>query len=186
MVAESSYGIPSDEQAIITDIYQHGSVEVALSVYEDFLNYKNGVYQHVHGNYLGGHAVKMIGWGVENGVKFWLIVNSWNEGWGDNGLIKILRGSDHCGVESQVVAGIPKLKSSSSNVNGKLIESIDSSKTPKAIGPYSKGTRVEFGDKYMIFTSGFLGMDPVTGNLVSDEITSQTKQALENLKNLLE
>ncbi len=96
----------------MTEIYQHGSVEVALSVYEDFLNYKSGVYKHVKGSYLGGHAVKMIGWGVENGVKYWTIVNSWNEGWGDNGTIKILRGVDHCGIESEVVAGIPKLKSS--------------------------------------------------------------------------
>lgn len=66
------------------------------------------------------------------------------------------------------------------------IESLDSSNTPKAIGPYSKATRVDLGDKYMIFTSGSLGVDPQSGNLVSEEVVGQTKQALENLKNLLE
>ena len=66
------------------------------------------------------------------------------------------------------------------------IDSLDSSNTPKAIGPYSKGTRVDLGDKFMIFTSGSLGVDPQSGNLVSDEVIGQTKQALENLKNLLE
>lgn len=108
--AESSYGIDSDEHAIMTEIYNHGSVEGAFTVYEDFPTYKKGVYQNVKGHALGGHAIKVIGWGVENGTKYWLCVNSWNEGWGDNGTFKILRGENHCGIEEEMVAGIPKLK----------------------------------------------------------------------------
>ena len=65
-------------------------------------------------------------------------------------------------------------------------EALNSTKTPSAIGPYSKATKVEMGDKYMIFTSGSLGNDPVTGELVSQDVVGQTKQCLENLKNLLE
>jgi len=107
--AASAYSVPNNEQKIMTEIYNNGSVEVSLSVYEDFLNYKTGVYQHVKGSMLGGHAVKAIGWGVENGVKYWIIVNSWNEGWGDSGIIKILRGKNHCGIEGGVVAGLPKI-----------------------------------------------------------------------------
>lgn len=70
--------------------------------------------------------------------------------------------------------------------NSIKIESLNSSKTPVALGPYSKATRIEIGDKYMIFTSGSLGIDHTTDGFVSDEVTGQTKQALENLKNLLE
>lgn len=44
-----------------------------------------GVYQHVSGSALGGHAIKMLGWGEENGVPYWLCANSWNTDWGDNG-----------------------------------------------------------------------------------------------------
>jgi len=37
------------------------------------------------------------------------VANSWNYDWGDGGTFKILRGEDHCGIESGVVAGIPKI-----------------------------------------------------------------------------
>ena len=54
--------------------------------------YKSGVYQHKTGQFLGGHAVKIIGWGVLSGTKYWLVANSWNPTWGDHGFFKILRG----------------------------------------------------------------------------------------------
>ena len=44
-----------------------------------------GVYRHVTGEEVGGHAVKIIGWGVENGVDYWLVANSWNTQWSDKG-----------------------------------------------------------------------------------------------------
>lgn len=47
---------------------------------------------HTTGDALGGHAVKLIGWGTENGTPYWLVMNSWNETWGDKGMFKILRG----------------------------------------------------------------------------------------------
>lgn len=67
-----------------------------------------GVYQHVTGPFLGGHAIRILGWGVERGVPYWTVANSWNSDWGDSGTFKILRGKDHCGIESSIVAGLPK------------------------------------------------------------------------------
>ena len=43
----------------------------------------SGVYQHVSGKPLGGHAIRILGWGVEEGTPFWLVANSWNYDWGD-------------------------------------------------------------------------------------------------------
>jgi len=51
------------------------------------------------------HAVKIIGWGIEESVHYWLCVNSWNTEWGDNGYFKMLRGNNECGIESEVVVG---------------------------------------------------------------------------------
>lgn len=108
--AESVYSVPSQVAKIQTEIMTHGPIEVAFTVYNDFLTYKSGVYHHTTGSALGGHAVKMVGWGVEDGTPYWLIANSWNEGWGDKGFFKIRRGNNECGIEGQGVAGIPKLK----------------------------------------------------------------------------
>lgn len=83
----------------------NGPVECAFTVYEDFLTYKSGVYVHKTGAALGGHAVKMLGWGVDNNTPYWLIANSWNSDWGNKGYFEILRGSNECGIESEIVAG---------------------------------------------------------------------------------
>jgi cathepsin B len=107
--ATTAYFVGYNEQSIMSDIYQNGSVEAVFSVYEDLYNYKSGVYQYVTGMYLGGHAIKIIGWGVENGVKYWLAANSWNDQWGDKGFFKILRGKNHVNIESNVTAGIPRI-----------------------------------------------------------------------------
>ncbi|XP_050410186.1 cathepsin B isoform X2 [Patella vulgata] len=104
----SSYQVRSVEQ-VMTELVNNGPVEAAYTVYADFVAYKSGVYRHTSGAALGGHAVKILGYGVENGDKYWLVANSWNSDWGDKGFFKILRGVDECGIESQIVAGEPRM-----------------------------------------------------------------------------
>lgn len=105
---KSSYGVRGVDK-IATEIMTNGPVEAAFTVYSDFISYKSGVYTHTSGKPLGGHAIKIIGWGVESGTDYWIVANSWNTDWGDNGYFKIRKGTDECGIESQVVAGMPKL-----------------------------------------------------------------------------
>jgi len=102
--ATSSYGV-SGVANIQKEIMEKGTVSVSFSVYEDFEAYTSGVYQHTTGSYLGGHAIKMIGWGEENGTPYWICTNSWNDSWGEQGTFRILRGVDECGIEGAVVAG---------------------------------------------------------------------------------
>lgn len=110
--AVSAYKLPNDEKAIMKELYENGPAEAALTVYEDFMAYKGGVYHHVHGKALGGHAIRLVGWGesMEGGVheKYWLLANSWNSDWGENGYFRIRRGTNECGIEEEVVAGIAK------------------------------------------------------------------------------
>jgi len=108
MYGSKAYNIPNSVAQIQTELMKNGPVEAAFSVYSDFLLYKSGVYQHITGSELGGHAIRVLGWGVDNKVPYWLIANSWNPTWGDNGYFKILRGSDECGIEDEMCAGTPK------------------------------------------------------------------------------
>jgi 2-iminobutanoate/2-iminopropanoate deaminase len=58
---------------------------------------------------------------------------------------------------------------------------IHSDKAPAAIGPYSQA--IKWGN--MLFTSGQIPLDPASGQVVEGGIRVQTKQALENLKQVL-
>jgi len=106
----SSYKTFSTIEAIKTEISTNGPIEVAFNVYNDFFSYSTGIYQHKTGSYAGGHAVKMLGYGTENGVNYWICANSWNTSWGENGYFRIAFGQ--CGIEGQGTAGPAKLPAS--------------------------------------------------------------------------
>jgi len=95
---------PANSESIMRAIMQDGPVEAAFTVYADFENYVSGIYHHVSGQTLGGHAIRIVGWGQENGVPYWKVANSWNSYWGENGYFRIIRGKDECGIESDVVS----------------------------------------------------------------------------------
>jgi 2-iminobutanoate/2-iminopropanoate deaminase len=61
-------------------------------------------------------------------------------------------------------------------------ETISTDKAPGAIGPYSQAIKV--GD--LVFCSGQIPIDPVTGEFVSQDVAEQTKQVLKNLSAVLE
>lgn len=61
------------EKALMSTIMTSGPVETAFQVYADFENYASGIYHKTSRHSLGGHAVKMVGWGVEGGVKYWKV-----------------------------------------------------------------------------------------------------------------
>lgn len=62
-----------------------------------------------------------------------------------------------------------------------VLKTIQTDMAPAAIGPYSQAVVAP----PLVFVSGQLGMDPATGNLVGDDLESQARQALENVKQIL-
>lgn len=107
IVGSEAYTVSRVIEQIQTEIQTNGPIEASYDVYEDFVSYKSGVYHHVTGEYLGGHAVRILGWGNEGGEDYWLVANSWNSDWGAAGFFKILRGANECGIESGLTAGLP-------------------------------------------------------------------------------
>jgi 2-iminobutanoate/2-iminopropanoate deaminase len=61
-------------------------------------------------------------------------------------------------------------------------EIVKTDKAPKAIGPYSVATKAG----HFVFTAGQIGLDPVSGNIVEGGVEAETRQALTNIKNILE
>ena len=104
-----SLKILSDYEDIQRELYTNGPMMVGLSVYEDFTSYKNGTYKHVAGEMVGGHAIKLIGWGHDekDGSLFWVCQNQWSEKWGMNGFINVKAGE--IGLDSMAVACDPDI-----------------------------------------------------------------------------
>ncbi|KAJ6251415.1 hypothetical protein M0813_15072 [Anaeramoeba flamelloides] len=96
------------ESAIQKAIYEDGPVCGTMTVYQDFMSYKGGVYEHTTGEELGGHAITIVGWGEDNGTKYWRVQNSWGPSWGEEGFFRIVRGKNNCGIDSGATAGVPK------------------------------------------------------------------------------
>ncbi|XGW24184.1 hypothetical protein V3C99_005964 [Haemonchus contortus] len=104
--ARTWYWLPNDERTIQLEIMQKGPVHATFNIYEDFEHYEGGVYIHTAGAMEGGHSIKIIGWGVDKGVKYWLIANSWSTDWGeDGGYFRVVRGINNCDIEGGVLAG---------------------------------------------------------------------------------
>ncbi|XP_065210581.1 uncharacterized protein LOC135838755 [Planococcus citri] len=101
------------EYQIRKEIYENGPITAGYRVYLSFRLYKSGIYSKPWFDimHLGGHAVRVIGWGEENGTKYWLVANSWGKEWGEEGTFRILRGTDECQFESNMVAGLPDSES---------------------------------------------------------------------------
>lgn len=74
---------------------QNGPLMTTMTVYEDFMLYKGGVYEYVTGDALGGHAVTIVGYDDAN--QAWIVRNSWGQNWGEGGYFRI-KYTDRSGV----------------------------------------------------------------------------------------
>lgn len=97
------------------NLVKNGPMAIAFEVYSDFMHYKSGIYHHTfledkfNPFELTNHAVLLVGYGADEatGEKYWIVKNSWGEGWGEKGFFRIRRGTDECAIESMAVEAFP-------------------------------------------------------------------------------
>ena len=107
---EGSLTILADREEIKLELMTNGPMMVGLSVYEDFMNYKEGVYRYTVGQVVGGHAIKIIGWDhdEEDGQLYWICQNQWGSAWGMEGYVNIKAGE--LGLDTMVIGCMPDIE----------------------------------------------------------------------------
>lgn len=98
-----------NEDAMRTALYQYGPLTAGVSTMGWGL-YSGGVLTSC-GTSLS-HVVLVVGWGVDQGLPYWRVKNSFGTSWGENGYIRLLRGQNMCGIAT---AGFWVLYNSSSS-----------------------------------------------------------------------
>lgn len=103
-----SLNVATTVDEIKEELQSSGPMMMGLRIYEDFLNYASGVYKYTTGELVGGHAMKVVGWGEdEKEGLYWVLQNQWTTDWGEFGFIKIKHGE--VGIDSIALGCMPDL-----------------------------------------------------------------------------
>lgn len=102
--------IPVNEQGpLMRALVEWGPVAVSVSATYSWNSYESGIFSECPKDAIVNHAVVLMGYGAENGVKYWHIQNSWGSAWGEDGFIRLLRTDDEgtkwCGWDREPEQG---------------------------------------------------------------------------------
>lgn len=82
---------PNNESALQQAVFRQ-PVSVAIEADSSVFQFYSGGIMDKKGCGVNlNHGVLLVGWGEENGKKYWIVKNSWGEGWGENGYIRLSR-----------------------------------------------------------------------------------------------
>jgi len=100
-VAEYGHIEGDQELAMMTEIYNRGPISCGISVPDDLVDkYNGGIFYDMTNSTEIDHDISVVGYGIENGTKYWVIRNSWGTYWGEAGFFRLVRGVNNIGIES--------------------------------------------------------------------------------------
>ena len=89
---ESCYNVKPNDQNSLKGAVAQQPVSVAIEAdTRYFQSYSGGILDSPSCGTTLDHGVLIVGYGEENGLKYWLLKNSWSTTWGEEGYFKILR-----------------------------------------------------------------------------------------------
>jgi cathepsin X len=77
------YGNVKGEEDMMQELFQRGPIACGVAVPDALETYTGGIFNDTTGDTELVHAVSVVGYGVENGVKYWNVRNSWGSHWGE-------------------------------------------------------------------------------------------------------
>lgn len=87
---------------------QRGPIACGILAGDDLEAYTGGIISAPKKETWGNnHAISVVGYGVENGIPFWKVRNSWGAYWGEHGFFRITRGENTFGIEEDCSYAIP-------------------------------------------------------------------------------
>jgi len=101
------YGHVSGEAAMMQEIYQRGPIACGIAVPDALENYSSGVFTDTTGDLNIVHDISIVGWGVDNGTKYWTVRNSWGTHYGESGFVRVVRGINNIAIESDCAWATP-------------------------------------------------------------------------------
>jgi cathepsin F len=96
--------ISQNEDQIAAALVANGPLSIAVNA-NPFQMYTSGILRPTKRSCNPAeldHGVTLVGFGVEKGVKYWIIRNSWGSSWGEDGYIRLERGTGACGMNTNV------------------------------------------------------------------------------------
>jgi len=85
---------------MMQEIYQRGPIACGIAVPDALENYTSGIFEDKTGDKNIVHDISIVGYGVENGVKYWTVRNSWGSHYGEDGFIRVIRGINNIAIET--------------------------------------------------------------------------------------
>eukprot|EP00244_Chara_vulgaris_P012612 TRINITY_DN672_c0_g2_i11.p1 TRINITY_DN672_c0_g2~~TRINITY_DN672_c0_g2_i11.p1 ORF type:complete len:640 (-),score=83.83 TRINITY_DN672_c0_g2_i11:1276-3162(-) len=104
------YGEVSGEFAMMAEIAARGPIACSICATDIFHAYSGGIFESPEPCPDTDHMISVSGYGEENGVKYWIVRNSWGTWWGEQGWIRMKRGVNTVGIEKGgCVWAVPKI-----------------------------------------------------------------------------
>jgi cathepsin X len=98
----------SGEDQMLQEIYQRGPIACGIAVPDALETYTGGIFWDKTGDLDIVHDISVVGFGVENGTKYWVVRNSWGTHWGEQGFFRLIRGINNIAIESDCAWATPR------------------------------------------------------------------------------
>jgi len=97
------------EAAMKREIYHRGPISCGVAVTDGLVKYDGGIFKDQTNFTQVNHDISVVGYGEENGEKYWVIRNSWGAYWGEGGYFRLARGINNIAIESGMCSwAVPK------------------------------------------------------------------------------